>query len=249
MGEFRYLAGRFLRLMQPKYFVSLQRIQKYQAIHQGQRCFIIGNGPSLKEMDLSPLRHEVTFGMNRIYLLFEQLGFQTTYYAAVNRLVIEQSAAEIVSQVRCPKFIDWDARDLVEFTPDMMFLRTYHDEPHFFTDIRRGIWQGSTVTFVAMQIAYYMGFETVVLIGVDHNFVTSGKPHQTVVSAGDDLNHFSPDYFGKGFRWQLPDLEGSELAYRMAKFQYEQKGREILDATAGGNLQIFKKVEYRSLFG
>jgi hypothetical protein len=86
------------------------------------------------------------------------------------------------------------------------------------------------------------------LIGVDHNFVTQGTPNATVVSAGDDPNHFSPGYFGKGFRWQLPDLEGSERAYRLARDAYAQAGRRMLDATVGGKLTIFPKVDYRALF-
>ncbi len=87
-----------------------------------------------------------------------------------------------------------------------------------------------------------------ILIGVDHNFVTQGKPNATVISEGDDPNHFSPNYFGKGFRWQLPDLETSEMAYRMARQAYEKDGRSILDATVGGKLTVFPKVKYETLF-
>ncbi len=99
-----------------------------------------------------------------------------------------------------------------------------------------------------MQIAYYMGFEKVILIGVDHSFETKGKPHTMVVSEGDDPNHFDPCYFGKGFRWQLPDLRTSELAYRIAKYHFENAEREILDATVDGKLQVFPKVDYYQLF-
>ena len=67
-------------------------------------------------------------------------------------------------------------------------------------------------------------------------------------SQGDDPNHFSVAYFGKGFRWQLPDLETSEVAYRMARKAYETDGRKVLDATIGGKLDIFEKVDYESLF-
>ena len=55
------------------------------------------------------------------------------------------------------------------------------------------------MTYVALQVAFYLGFEQVILIGVDHNFATKGKPNTTVVSQGDDPNHFNPAYFGKGF--------------------------------------------------
>jgi hypothetical protein len=93
-----------------------------------------------------------------------------------------------------------------------------------------------------------MGFQQVILVGADHNYTATGKPNTTVVSEGDDPNHFSPSYFGKGFRWQLPDLETSEVGYAMARDVYRKSGREVLDATIGGKLTIFPKVDYNSLF-
>lgn len=231
----------------PVYWESAKRLQMYNNKHVGERCFIIGNGPSLRKMDISPLKHEYTFGLNRIYLLFDSIGFATTYFVSVNKYVIEQCAEEIV-KLPCPKFISWHARHLIPFSPDMMFLPSIM-RPGFCTDITtQGIWEGATVTYVAMQIAYYMGFRQVILIGVDHSFQTKGQPHQLITSEGNDPNHFHPEYFGKGFRWQLPDLETSEFAYRLAKRQFELAGREILDATVGGKLQVFPNVDYERLF-
>jgi len=85
-------------------------------------------------------------------------------------------------------------------------------------------------------------------VGVDHSFTTQGKPHAEIVSQGDDPNHFSPIYFGKGFKWHLPDLGTSEIAFRLARQAFEADGREIVDATIGGKLTIFPKVDYSSLF-
>ena len=68
-----------------------------------------------------------------------------------------------------------------------------------------------------------------------------------VTSEGDDPNHFAANYFGKGFRWQLPDLEVRN-AYRMAKLAYEADGRTVLDATVDGKLTVFDKVNYEDLF-
>ena len=104
------------------------------------------------------------------------------------------------------------------------------------------------MTYVTLQIAYYMGFEEVYLIGVDHNFETKGKPNTTIVSQGDDPNHFHPGYFGKGFRWQLPDLEKSEIGYQLAKDTFEKAGRKVFDATVNGKLKIFEKRKYEDLF-
>ncbi len=75
-----------------------------------------------------------------------------------------------------------------------------------------------------------------------------GEANKTVVSQGDDHNHFSPKYFGRGFRWQLPDLETSEMAYTMAREAFKGRGREVIDATVGGKLTVFPKVDYNSLF-
>jgi hypothetical protein len=83
---------------------------------------------------------------------------------------------------------------------------------------------------------------------VDHNFATKGPAGMAITSQGDDPNHFSPNYFGKGFRWELPDLETSEQGYRLARQAYETAGRQVLDATIGGKLTLFPKVDYDSLF-
>ena len=76
----------------PVWMESVQRVRAYRNKHEGRRCFILGTGPSLKKTDLSLLKNEFTFGLNRIYLLFDELKFNTTYYVAVNNLVIEQCA-------------------------------------------------------------------------------------------------------------------------------------------------------------
>lgn len=234
---------------------SIQRLAGLKDRHKGRRAFIIGNGPSLKNTDMSRLKDELTFGMNRIYLMFPELGFRTTYLSVVNDLVIEQTASDLAA-LDMPKFLTWRSRRF--FSAEQFagpraeklptFLYSTYDSPRFSTDVRGRIWEGATVTYVTMQLAFHMGCSEVYLIGVDHNYETKGKPNTTVTSAGDDPNHFSAAYFGKGFRWQLPDLETSELAYHMARKAYETAGRTIKDATVGGKLTIFEKVDYNSLW-
>ena len=226
---------------------SIRQLAALKDAHRGQRCFVIGNGPSLKKTDLTRLEHEYTFGMNRIYLMFPELGFPTSFYVAVNSLVIEQCAADIRT-LPIPKFLSWRSRNLIEPTHDTVFLHTTYSGPKFAQDARGRLWEGATVTNVCLQLAYHMGFEQAILIGVDHSYSAKGKPNQTVVSRGDDPNHFDAKYFGKGFRWQLPDLDTSEQGYTMARQAYESDGRQVLDATIGGKLTVFPKVDYDSLF-
>jgi hypothetical protein len=227
---------------------SRKDLEQFRNIHQGKRCFILGNGPSLKQTDLTKLKNEYTFGMNRIYLAFDDMGFETSYYVSVNDLVIEQCANEIL-ELKIPRFVSWRAgKRWLTQQENLFFLYTTYTEPKFAKDIRNRLWESATVTYVALQIAFFMGFDEVILIGVDHNFETKGKANTTIISQGDDPNHFHPGYFGKGFRWQLPDLEMSEVGYRMAKEAFERDGRKVLDATIGGKLSIFEKIDYNRLF-
>jgi hypothetical protein len=226
---------------------SIQKIKTLHNTHLGERCFIIGNGPSLKNTDLSKLKNEFTIGMNRFYLAFPDLGFMTSLLLTVNDLVIEQCAQDIRA-LPIPTFVSWRGRKWIEPAPNLHYLYTSYVLPGFNSNAAGRLWEGATVTYVAMQLAYYIGFKQVILIGVDHSFATQGKPNSTVVSGGDDPNHFNPGYFGKGFRWQLPDLETSELAYTIAREAYRKADREIIDATVGGKLAVFPKVDYESLF-
>lgn len=227
---------------------SAENIKRFKNIHKGKRCVIIGNGPSLNAMDLSFLEHEFCIGLNKIYLIFDQWDFRPSYFTSVNPLVLKQNHQEILNEIECPKFVSVAGLEYFEEDrPDLLFMPP--DRFHTFSpDLSEGMCEGYTVTFVAMQIAYYMGFEDVVLIGVDHSFSTKGDPNKKVVSGGDDPNHFHPDYFGEGVEWHLPDLDNSERFYRMAKEIYEMDGRVIRDATVGGKLDIFEKVNYTSHF-
>jgi hypothetical protein len=227
---------------------SIHQIKGYKDLHRGERCFILGNGPSLNDTDLSMLQDEYTFGLNRIYLLFPEMGFPTSFLVAINSLVLEQCAQEIAT-LPVPKFLTWRGRRWFGPQEDIIYLDTDYTPPADFSlDVSRRVYEGSTVTYVALQLAFYMGFEQVILIGVDHSFAVKGQPNQVVVSKEGDRSHFTPEYFGKGFRWQLPDLEASEAAYRMAKGAYEAAGRQVLDGTIGGKLTVFDKVHYLDLF-
>jgi hypothetical protein len=230
---------------------SIRRLTEMKDIHRGRRAFIIGNGPSLKQTDLSKLKGEITFAMNRFYLAFPDLGFTTSYICVTNDLVVEQFADDLAA-LPIPRFIAW--RSHRHFKQNMplneipTFVYTSYTGPRFATDARGRIWEGATVTNLALQLAYHMGVEKAILIGVDHNFTSKGDANKTVVSTGDDPNHFDPRYFGKGIKWQLPDLDTSEIGYMFAREAYHKAGREVVDATVGGKLTIFPKVDYNLLF-
>jgi len=222
-------------------------IQNLKDKFKGERCFIIGNGPSLNKTDMKPLKNEYTIGTNRIYLNYDKMGFEPTFYCSVNPFVIEQFSSEI-DAIKSIKFIRSESRKYLKNRWNSFFMDSFgaHD---FNQNLENLEWcEGWTVTYCAMQVAFYLGFETVILIGVDHNFPNTGDPNKLVTAEGSDQNHFHPDYFGKGIKWQYPDLERSEKSYTVAKKVYEKAGRRILDATIGGKLAIFAKLDYYEIF-
>lgn len=221
-------------------------LESFRNQYYGKRCFIIGNGPSLNHVDWSLLKDEYTFGANRIYLLFDKMGFVPSFYTCVDSLAITQSIDEI-KKIKTPKFISESHIQLLAGFGEIGFLRSLY-KPKFHKDLTQGVYEGYTVTFVSLQVAYFMGFREVILIGVDHNYVFEGNPNQEVVSLGDDVNHFHPDYLPKGYRWKTPNLAVVEQAYSLAKSAFEEDGRIILDGTINGKLTIFPKVNYLDIF-
>lgn len=215
-----------------------------QAKFANHRCIVIGNGPSLKNTNLHLLKDEFTFGLNRVYLLFKELGFETTFLASINRLVLQQSGQEIMN-TNSIKFLNWHYRQYIEPDDRTMFLCPRPIQDKVDGQIMNGyIATAGTVTNFAIEIAFYMGFSEVILIGVDHSFADKGTPNKAIVTQQNDQNHFSPDYFGKGYVWQLPDLDAMELGY-MASYQlFKKQNRKIVDATVNGNLQVFPKVNF-----
>lgn len=223
------------------------KLRSFFNSHKGERCFLIANGPSLKNVDLSLIKNEISIGMNRIYLLFDD-DFHTTYFTTVNELVIEQFSEDI-AKLNCYKFVNWKQRKIFSDNAEIgYFMVSQALDDGFSTDITKGVYSGGTITYVSLQLAYYMGFSEVILIGLDHNFADKGTPNKTEVRSGEDKNHFHPDYFPKGMKWQLPDLYRSELAYAKAREMFEKDGRRILDATVGGKCEVFEKIDYDSLF-
>lgn len=224
-------------------FMYANRLSKFHNLHSGEDCFIIGNGPSLNKMDLAPLKDHHTFGLNKIYLMFNKVNLNLSYHVSVNPLVIEQSSSEF-EKLSCPSFLSYKAAHNIVRPLDHIYYIFTSAGPHLFQDnAALGFNEGYTVTYVALQLAYYMGFNRVFLIGVDHNFTATGAPNEKQLCPGTDQNHFDPQYFANQ-PWQLPDLEASELFYRIAKFFFTRNGRLIFDSTVDGKLQVFPKILY-----
>jgi glycosyltransferase involved in cell wall biosynthesis len=242
---------------------EIRRLSYFKDKYFGHRCFIVGNGPSLNEHDLTYLKNEYSFGVNSIFLKTETDGFKPTFYVVEDNHVVEDNIEEIEEYDVEYKFVPAQYRQMFSHKPnnfwlpaDMGFYRgvnhPYGGIPRFSEDCSQVIFAGQSVTYMNLQLAFHMGFSEVFLIGMDFEYT---KPSHIVentptswTSNGDDPNHFDPRYFGHGKSWHDPQLDKVALNFEFAKRQYQNAGRRLLNATIGGKLEIFERCEWSHLF-
>jgi hypothetical protein len=222
-------------------------MEAFKDIHKGERCFVIANGPSLKKVDFNLLRDEYTIGMNRIYLLREQNGFMPDYLACIDVKSQILQFHEEMDKVEIPCFFNFDLRGKFSKKDNQYFIKSGFARI-FQPDATKCLGNGKSVTYAAIQLAWYMGFSEVYLIGKDHSYNTSVSAGKSIVSDGKEQNHFIKGYYKPGMTWDAPDYKSEEFAYRLARKYFEENGRVIKDATIDGKLTVFEKVDFNSLF-
>ena len=219
-------------------------------IHDGESCFIIANGPSLQTSDLNLLQQKkaITFAMNRIYKLFQETSWRPTYYVCEDINIFHESLDEINDIPAEKKFIPinhkWyhniNVDDALYFWAN--YDRTKDCPDSFSTNIAKQMDSLGTVTFTCINIAAYMGFKKIYLLGVDHNYrVTINEQGQTIV------DNMAKDYFCENYDNDIKnivvhDMGQNTRAYRKAKKYCDEHGIHIYNATRGGKLDtLFNK--------
>ncbi len=208
---------------------------------------IVGNGPSLNKTPLDEIKDSfVSIGMNKINLIYEKSSWRPDIIACVNGLVINQNK-EYFNKTDIILILPIKAFYLgVRARKNVLFVNL-KDQKGVETNIEKGLSTGCTVTFTALQVAAYLNPTSVSIVGVDHSFVVEkGIGHDIKKFKGDDVNHFSKNYF-KNQYWGVPNLKGSELLYQISKDYFDIKHIPIKDYTVNGKLNIFKKGDIKDL--
>jgi hypothetical protein len=251
-------------LEQPGMFVKHDS-DKLKALHnkyKGKRCFIVGNGPSLNKIDLSKLKDEYSFAVNGIFYKTKEMGYKPSFYVVEDRHVMKDNIDEI-NKYNCDfKFFPsaykkqvTNFKNTIFFNMDVGFYveeSKHFEKSRFSKDCSKVIYCGQSVTFINLQLAYYLGFSEIYLIGMDFSYTIPDSAKlikgAVIESTEDDVNHFHPDYFGKGKKWHDPKLHNVLQSYKLHKKVFEEDGRKIYNATAGGKLELFDRVDFDSLF-
>ena len=244
--------------MKKEYLISLKQyiqnyslcneLKQYKGLHNGKRCFIIGTGPSLTVEDLEKLKNEITFGSNRIFEIFPKTTWRPTYYMNQDYKLIEKFQQDIKA-VDCQRlFLPIDAKHFFADNDNISYFVLRYKEFYpgladFSTHLNRFMGQGFTVTYGAIQMAYYMGFSEVYLLGIDHNYSVSLDENGIPVMKDNVQDYFAGSKASnKGLN--LPRIVESTMAYITArKFADDHPGFTVYNATRGGKLEAFERVD------
>ena len=232
-------------------------LSAYKDKYKGRRCFLIGNGPSLQAEDLTRLHEngEITFAFNRIYNIFDNTPWRPTFYISQDEKMLS-GCVDVVNQLPLPiKFIPiqlhWyhgiDIHDALYFN---MIGQTSEDpEMYCFSDdVSHTVYNSSTGMYTAAQFAAYMGFSEIYFIGVDHHFQISRNNKGEIVVDNSVKDYFSDKYNQDKSQLYIPNTEKSTLTYLAMKKHCDQRGIKVCNATRGGKLEVFQRVDFDTLF-
>ena len=220
-----------------------EKLLEYKDKHKGSRCFIIATGPSLTYEDLSLLKGEYTFSMNSICLSYSKTDFRPTYYGIQDPNVFEKLYPVLFEEYKdSPLFysvgLEKGKAIPSEWIP-MPVNGLYHMYDYLFTDKRfvkfsnnsyYVIYDGYTITYSLIQLAVYMGFSTIYLLGCDCNY-SDDKNKQHFIETGV----FDPSYKTAHDRMII--------AYKEAQNYAEKNGIKIINVTRGGMLDVFPRMK------
>jgi len=214
------------------------KVRQLKNTHMGERCFIVSTGPSLTIEDLEKLHKEITFSMNSVVMAFNETTWRPTYYGIQD---------EYVCQKMKPLIENYNVQNIllgslaatycelgdnaIAYPLDLMNAKMPFGKhtTKFSDDCFLRVYDGHSVTYSMLQIAVYMGFKEIYLLGNDCSFLGNKrhfKEHGIVDSKG---------------------LDGAQerlfISFNVAKQFADAHGIKIYNATRGGALEIFPRVD------
>jgi hypothetical protein len=258
-------------------------VTSFTSKHRGERCWLMGNGPSLNEMELDLLEPETVFASNSIFLLFPRISWRPRYYSCVDTRVLPDIALSVSGMLEAHRNMDGffpmnlalhdgsgqviETSSLLARLPNIHYFAQIGSDTSDLPDgaftlgFAAPLRAPKTVTITLLQLAVGMGYSEIFLIGCDTEYsiprsvrqsgpnVCAAKEEKLLLTStqNDDPNHFSRDYFGRGRKWHHPKVHDMQWHYAQAKSVLDSAGIAVFNATVGGQLEVFPRVDYRAV--
>ncbi|MGO5069834.1 6-hydroxymethylpterin diphosphokinase MptE-like protein [Roseburia faecis] len=232
----------------------VEQIKGFHNIHEGESCFVIGNGPSLSGNDLEMIYKSniKSFGCNSIYKAYNKTQWRPDYYVLVDVYGIAMAMHDMQYISDNCKYLFSRSNGRLRYCVDKyrnirLFKSIFSESEEDFSfseDCAEHLFTGHTVTYAMLQLAVYMGFKKIYLLGIDHQyatqFVDGGEEKNNVKNYSSLLEADNASVFYR--------KDKTTLAYMSAKRYADAHGIKIYNATRGGKLEVFERVDFDSLF-
>lgn len=231
---------------------NASKISEIRGIHKGKRAFIICNGPSLKAKDLDKIEvnQDISFASNKIDKFFTQTKWRPTYYTVMDE-GYQYRLLETMNTI--PAKIKFFRKESFITTRKVkgncIFIDTNGDrkllkEPMFSENCTEVLYTIATVTYAMLQLAVHMGIKEIYIIGCDNAYGIEKDKDGNIIQKniqsyfeGSNQN----DVIAVAI-WEM------NIAYQFARKYADAHGIKIYNATRGGYLEVFERVEFDTLF-
>ncbi len=226
-----------------------RQLKSYKDKHKGQRCFFVGNGPSLRKEDVENLSGEITFAVNNVFPMFEQTNWRPTYYFFQEFIAPgrEDMSTEFYSKIldsdlptvflpycRMSKNLKRERQGATVIVPISVDFCMYWNQPinKFSQDCTRVVNAAYLSAYSVFQLIAYMGFSEIYLLGCDASY-SRAKPHFYEKDNIDKIIHKSKESSAK-------QTEGINFGFDAIKRAIDNiPGITVYNATRGGKLELF----------
>jgi glycosyltransferase involved in cell wall biosynthesis len=246
-----------------KYYKHFVQIKKLKNSHTGERCFIIATGPSLTVSDVELLQNEITFGVNGIVRIYSETSWRPTYYTCIdeyefpkiqNRRKSGNEAASFFNDL-CTKRAFLTDRllkikhenvdtDKIQYIPLSIldhYINPESEIKRYSSNLFHGIYNARTVVNACINIAQYMGFKDIYLIGVDCDFSNVKTYFDGTINRYQKINNkdetLTFDSAMRGYMFEKGMIEN----YEYIKKETEKRGVKVYNCTRGGKLEVFER--------
>ena len=224
-----------------KSYLQYEWILDLKDKYKGERCFVVATGPSLTMEDLNALQNEYCFGMNSCILAFDKTDWRPDFFVIQDEYVYQKLETELtsisenelqtvwVSQLINSKFNIPSHFNVfaLHYLDHKMFHKRGYGSFRFSDNCYACIYDGYSVTFSILQMACYMGFSEVYLLGCDCNYNQS-KSHFI------DYGHHDPKAAIMGDKMIAGHFAFKEYA--------DSIGVKVVNCTRGGMLEVYPRM-------
>jgi hypothetical protein len=172
--------------------------------YSGRDVYILANGPSVKENDLSKLKNEIVIGMNGNPVLDEKYNFETDFYLLSDVRFLKNPEKKAIYKRNKSKYriLRSELSSLDEMRDENTYYVRGLDINGFNKDLEVGYNHGATTVMLGIHLAYYIGAKNIYLLGMDLNYSNNGR-------------------FYKEAKFQEPDIDLSTQIYNV-NFAYKE---------------------------